>query len=374
MRLLPLPVLENVNNQTGFTHFQYDKMAPGKSFHDIVLVKASFDLSPEGISKKGEPGQLVLADVHRDPANPLGSSLAAAGDLILHKPGCDLYVSGAVRFPYPDVRFPVGVSLGPTERPSVFYQCVVTGPRRWQHSWLKGWHLGEPLPTQDVPILYELSFGGRKRDTAIPVELWDEFPDNPAGSGYSFLGCSPEDTPAAPQWESVNLRSREMGWRGFVGLGPVARHWNSRAQFVGTYNKQWHAQYSADATSDGAPPILDYPPDFDPRFFQCAHPGLQSAGTPWGDERLRLMGFFQELSLVDTALPDVAVMAFWQQGQARVQRALALDTVHIDLPMHAGQSSCGKVHLVWRLSMPQSMGIKKLHLQTCSARAVRAVA
>lgn len=364
---LPEPVLQTVHNETGLPHFLYDKMGPGKTFHDVLVVKASFHLGPDGVSRCPQPAPLNLADRHRDPQDPLGSSLGTAGDLILGKPGCDITFSGVARATRPYQRFVVGARLGPESRPLIDHQCVATGPRRWQHHLLKGWHTSAPEFTQQVPILYELSWGGRKPDPKRPRTQWDGDPANPAGSGYSFAGLSIADTPAAPQWEERGWLAREMRQHRFVGLGPVARHWASRKRYAGTYDAAWRAQYAA-LEQDKAPPILDYPADFDPRFFQCAHPQLQSAEYPWGDEALQLHGLFHECSTLDTALPDLALVAQWQQGQTRCLQRLKLDTIHIEMPV---EQSSGEVQLVWRLTLPQHQGVHTVALQARSARALR---
>jgi hypothetical protein len=343
MAILPSPRLKHVDDQTGLTVFQYDKMAPGRTFHDVVVVKASFDLTSEGINPASSPAPLSLADTHRNEDDPTGSSLVRAGDLIMGKPGADIYVTGAARNPRPSKHWLVGVTLGPMDKPLLRYECVVTGPHRWQHSILKGWHSSPPELTQAVPIQYELAYGGRAPSPPEPPEQWERSGTNPSGSGYSMAAYSITDTPPAPQWEPATAfgssRSKEL-----VGLGPVARFWASRQQYAGTYDEAWLRQFKEEA-------IPDYPADFDSRFFQCAHPQLQTRAPLRGDEALCLVGLLAEKTRLETRLPGLAIVANAKNGTAR----LPLDTVHIDLDAQ-------QVHLVWHLTLPQTLDIEQLNL------------
>ena len=55
---------------------------------------------------------------------------------------------------------------------------------------------------------------------------------------------------------------------------------------------------------------------------------------------------------INTELPGLKVMAAWETAT----KQLPLDTVHIDL-------DAGQVHLVWRATLEQSLGIEQLHLR-----------
>jgi hypothetical protein len=350
MALLPEPRLKFLDDQTGLTVLQYDKMAPGLLFCDVVVVKASFALTAQGIEPRPAPGQLSLADTHRVPDSPMNTSLAQAGDLILGKPGADIYVTGHARHHRPAKWWRVGVRVGPQDKPLAHYECAATGPRVWQHTLLKGWHLSDTEATQAVPVQYELSYGGRKPDSNKPEAEWDSFEPNPSGTGYSFDGYSKSDTYAGPQWERAGLlgswKSNEL-----VGLGPVARFWATRSRYAGTYCDEWLSQHKPGKASD-------YAPDFDPRFFQCAHPALQTQKPLRGDETLQLEGLLpvnDPTRPLDnrllTQLPGLSVMASW----GPTSQALPLDTVHLDLDNH-------RVQLVWRAVLPHALGVEQLHL------------
>ena len=232
MALLPEPRLKQLDDQTGLTVFQYDKMAPGLLFCDVVVIKASFGLTPDGIQLQPSPGQLYWADEHREPDQPLQTSLLQTSDVILGKPGADIYVTGHVRNHRPTKWWPIGIHVydqwGSQGKPLARYECAVSGPRQWQYTMLKGWHLSDAQATQAVAVQYELSYGGTKPDPTKPEDDWDYFEVNPSGTGYSFDGYSKSDTPAGPQWERAGLlgswKSNEL-----IGLGPVARFWQTRS-------------------------------------------------------------------------------------------------------------------------------------------------
>lgn len=352
MSVLPEPVLQILDNQTGLTVFQYDKMAPGKIFHDVVVVKARFKLLPGGLCPVPKPGILVLADESRQPDDPLGSSLAQAGDLILGKPGADILVTGMAYPGRPAQRFHVGLRISHNQLPLVNYGCTATGERHWQYSRTQSWHMSEPVEAEQVPIAYELAWGGRRPEPDVPPEAWDIYRPNPSGSGYSFAGYSVDEQPSAPQWEPEVSQIQTPPL--LTGFGPVARHWQSRQQYTGTYDEEWRKQL------EDNPPYLDYPADFDLHFFQCAHPSLQSRAPLVGNECLELMHLVKGVPYLKTWLPCIGIQAYWQEGLARQQATLPLDTVRICTDEETDGNS---IDLTWRWSKPQYLNIRWLSLR-----------
>lgn len=353
MPVLPEPRLRILDNQTGLTAFQYDKMAPGRIFHDVVVVKASFNLLPDGICPVPAPGKLCLADRHQNPDDSLGSSLAQAGDLVLSKPGTDVFVTGMAHADQPAQRFRVSLRVSNSNAVVINYSCIATGQRTWQYTREQGWHMGEPEMTDCVPVAYELAWGGRKVDPEIPSEMWETYSLNPVGSGFSFFGYSGNDLPPAPQWEPEN--NQIWAQPPLTGFGPVARHWYSRRQYTGTYDDKWKKQLRENL------PYFDYPDDFNLRFFQCAHPSLQSALPLIGNEHLELTHLLKGVPYLKTWLPGFGIVAQWQEGLTGQQVMLPLDTVHICTNEETGQSH---VELAWRWSKPHHLNIRWLSLST----------
>jgi hypothetical protein len=270
---------------------------------------------------------------------------------VLSKPGCDLYVTGSVRSARHAGFWGIHISAGKADNPLLEYRCAVTGPRHWQHTLFSGWHLSEIEDTQEVPIRYELAWGGRKAEPDKPPHLWKSHKPNPSGSGYSFASYSRDARIPAHQWEphSGLFGPSPMQLKQLTGLGPVAEFWSSRSRYAGTHDATWQ-KTNADDT------IKDYPRDFDLRFFQCAHPSLQSASPFRGDEALRLKGLLPMDGWLHTQLPGWGIAIV--DTQHKKKRYLPLDTIHIELGEEQNQ-----VHLTWHLTLPHTLDIQQVHLQ-----------
>jgi hypothetical protein len=361
-RYLPEPRLREIDDHTGLTVMQYDKMAPGVLFCDVVVVKARFGFDAKGLKREISPAPLNMADLQRNDKDPLGSSLSQAGDLILGKTGTDIVLQGHVRQGRLSKHWNVDVAVRKQpqdEKTLAQLHCSVTGPRVWEHRFVKGWKMSDPKPTQSVPIAYELAYGGRKPDKNKDPKDWDCHEANPSGSGYSFAGLSVADTPAAPQWgPPVGLFSA-LSAQQLFGLGPIARFWSSRKKFAGTYDQAWHQKLQDNQNNRAF--IPDYANDFDMRFFQCAHPNLQTAKPLLGDEWLVLNGIFDWQAAwappIRLQLPCLGVAASFKfPGKRKLEQVrLLLDTVTVDTDKH-------HVDLVWRLSLAQSHGIERVRL------------
>jgi hypothetical protein len=369
---IPEPILQEVDNRTGIAHFQFDKMAPGRKFCDIVVLKASFALNAQGLDRTALPANLCYADLHHDEQDPLGSSLRECGDLIVAKPGADLYLTGHAHTDKARAQFIAQVKLVQPDGTTLLnHRCQALGPRYW-YSLLPGiWRMSESTPTQRVPLRYELCWGGRDINPDTPADDWHSHLANPSGSGYSFKHLRLSQTSPGIQWEPARfapgLHREEL-----VGFGPVARFWASRAQYAGTYGKEWQAKLDEALKRKDhlkGPVVMDYAPDFDWRFFQAAHPAMQSPQPLHGDETLELYNLHPDTSSLQARLPAIAIVATFEyltandasQASRQATRQsitcrVALDTIHIDTDSRVA-------HLVWRLSLPQSLGVQSVQLQ-----------
>jgi len=133
------------------------------------------------------------------------------------------------------------------------------------------------------------------------------------------------------------------------GFGPVSRIWSSRLKLAGTYDTAWVKKTRAEA-KEGVP--VDYAPDFDVRFFQCAHPELIAKGYLEGDERILLRGLLPGGEVRVAQLPRVGILAtlIHGNGDGTAER-LALDTVHVDVDE-------GTVDLSWRIAIAQDRDVR----------------
>jgi hypothetical protein len=351
---VPDPRLDYVENNTPLQFLQCDKMGVGRRFFDVVVVKGSYSITDGQLTLASQQAPIALADNYWDVADPERSSLKQAGDVVLGKPLTDVLVTGTARPPGGQAlsHWQASAAVRRNGAALLSYAARVTGPRFWRHSaW--GWVLSEPEPTTGVPIRYELAYGGAYTDPATAD--WRIHEPNPSGLGYIDARTVAEryDYPA-PQWEALDSPitgiNREAALAGFA---PIARPWASRLGYAGTYDEAWERQMKADVA---AGLTADYPADFDPRFFQCAHPCLIAPCYLAAGDALELAGFFEAADAVSVTLPAGTVVADLHNGAGDVfQHALVLDTVHVDV-------DSALVHLTWRLTLDQAHDIRGAEL------------
>jgi hypothetical protein len=358
---IPEPRLQTVSNDTPFVLFQCDKMGVGRKFYDTVVLKGTFTLSPGKLELAEEQLAIALGDELWDPDDAEVSSLKHAGEVVLGKPSTDLIVTGtarpAGREPLPEWDASIEVRGGGETK--LAYRAQALGPRRWRHTRANGWVLSEPEPTLEVPIRYDLAYGGAYRAPASrPSEgeaatglRWVVYEPNPSGLGFfDESALDPADELRAPQWQPraqpVTKFNHEVPLTGF---GPVARPWASRLKYAGTYDDAW-LQKTREEVAKGLP--TDYAKDFDPRFFQCAHPELITPSYLEGDEQIVLCGLLPGAAPFTLQLPGVRLIAHLLDGKKDgYLEQPNLDTVHIDL-------DAAMVSLCWRLTLHQARNVQ----------------
>ena len=353
---IPDPVLQGVENDTGFAHLSFDKMGKGRLFYDVVVCKATFTLAPGLLQIAESAHPIALADRYWDEAHAETSSLKIAGDVVLTKPGADLLITGSAH-PYdgrPRREWLAGVRLSRDGQPVVEHRMRLLGPRAWRHRLLRGWQLSRSLPTDAVELRHELAYGGhypaRSPKAGEPSET--VYAANPSGCGYWDKKRLDKGCPhPAAQIETLAHPIKTMNADyPLAAPSPVARFWADRTRYGGTYDEAWLAQYHAS-------PMPDFPADFDNRFFQCAHPNLITDKPLHGDETLVLAYLVpgKDEGLV-CRLPGIGVQAQMIAADGRGgERALALDTLHVDLDAKT-------VALTWRLTLDQRAGIEQVRL------------
>lgn len=337
--LIPPPQLQEVENRTGFAHLAFDKMGKGCRFYDVIVCKAGFVLEAGTLGAQVVPAPIVLSDRYWDEAAAGHSSIRAAGDVLLYKPGTDILLTGSARNHEPAASWLGGIGVVRQGQTVVQHGMRLYGPRAWQYSRWRGWQLGAPGVTEDVALRHELAYGGVQHGSDGVARAWAP---NPAGQG--FLDARTLDQAQAypaPQIETPDMPLKRMnGDYPLAAPAPLARFWPQRTRFGGTYDAVWQAQFENN-------PVPDYPPDFDYRFFQCAHPNLVSPQHLHGDEQINLAGLLPQPGRLQLRLPGMAIHAhlFAANGRQLV-REMLLDTVHIDLDAR-------HVALTWRLTLDQ---------------------
>lgn len=344
---LPDMALREVVNLTRYKHYAFQKMGPGRTFFDCLVLKVSYTLASGLLREADVHAAPVLSDRYRA-APAARSSIAALGDLHLAKPRMDVLVAGtAVTYRRrPERRWRCGLSVS-TGSMRAAHHLVATGPRSWERR-LTGWVLEEPAPTSEVPIRYELAYGGASATAPYAA--------NPCG-----LGVVPEERSSArdplqaPQWEHsedpiVHLQSRHA----VAGFGPVARFCEPRVGLAGTYTKEWRARLAGDALRGLVP---DYAPDFDPRFFCSAPSPMQLAWFLTGDEVFTLQGLLEDAAETSFSIPRLKLRleSLWPTA-LDLSAQLRGDTIWIDVDAR-------RVDVTYRLVLPPEAAVECLMIE-----------
>jgi hypothetical protein len=268
-RTLPRPQLKDVNNLTGLPSFTFMDMGVGRKFFDVVVVKASFDLTTGVAKLSPNQSDICLADELWQDAHdniqraPEYSSLKAVGDTVLYKPLTDIYVTGTARTFQNKPQTSWHGALFVRQGKDMLVKKIIrfTGPRQWRHTSANIWKLTPATPTTHVPMRYELAYGGHyidvkaKQTTEPAIEAFDP---NPAGSGYfgpldslfSLGNGSPlalhkrDQTYVGPQidWPTDRISTNtDIHFKTYrpAGWGPIARWWSPRVARQGSYDAAW---------------------------------------------------------------------------------------------------------------------------------------
>jgi hypothetical protein len=295
-------------------------------------VKCTFDIAENGATRiaKEQPPVLRQPEYTGEPGR---SSLRYESDLQLTKKTTDVLVVGHAYAPDGGAaaQTDVGFRVGPVRK-----VLRVTGDRTWGVVGIDG-----PVPFRRMPLVYERAFGGGDPHSEQPERDWDW--RNPVGTAFA---TSREHATGMrlPNIEYPDEPLARWGDRPRpAGFGPVGAHWQTRAQFAGTYDDRW---------LQSRQPLL--PEDFDDRFFQCAPPDQQAPGflrggepcalyrlTPGGDLRFHLPKVFLGF---DTRFYDGT-------RQLHTDRKLHTVILEPDYP---------RVSLVWHSALPCHFKVQKL--------------
>lgn len=317
-------------NHTVFSSFIFESIDPNDRMIYCLFCRGTFDLvDGERLEPAKVQEPVVLADKYR--GDPLKSSVEIDSDLVPLKLASDITLNATAVAPN-DRESPswtVDVSMGTLSK-----SVRVCGPRRWQYTALKGWHLTAPDPCRSVPLRYELAFGGTHT-----IDGTDHvYERNPVGTG--FLKESPKDrdrTIVAPQIEDpgdpIGAPGRDYRPAGF---GPIAKHWFPRRTLCGTADAKW---------KDERWPLR--PKDFDFRYYNSASDGMVYPGYLTGREDVCISGCTAH-GPVRFRLPGIDVSCYAaEQNLATTIEPMKLDSLHIDLEAR-------KVFLTWRTTFAKT--------------------
>lgn len=310
--------------------------------HLVLVLKAAYAISPAGILSRAEEQEPPLpAEVFY--GEPGASSVKREAELTPPKPATDVVLLGSAVALRPHTRrMDVSLRVGPVAK-----TARVFGPRRWERG-IGGASASEPDPFERMPLVYENAYGGRDLTPEDPKNHSQE-PRNPVGRGFRGKGSRAE-------WAGALLPNLEHPGSPYTapgepvppqGLGFIARDWQPRLAYAGTYDDAWLAHRM---------PLL--PLDFDDRYHNCASDGLTVPGRLEGGEPVEILGCTPSGAL-RFSLPAPGLSARFALGREEIPLVLSLDTVLID-------TDAGFLRLVWKASAPVHRRLAEVRTIQCN--------
>jgi hypothetical protein len=216
-----------------------------------VVVKATFDIG-QTLSIAEKQKKPILADEYW--GDPAASSIKYASDIHLAKPSTDVVMIGRAWAPNNRQASKLDVRMIVAERQKILR---VFGDRVWQNG-----SFSTPRPFNSMPIVWEYAFGGKYQPDPDQPEILAE-PRNPIGRGFRGKRSRGDmDGMPLPNVEDPQCLVESAGDKASpAGFAFVAPSWLPRVSYAGTYDETWQKKRA---------PYL--PHDFNPRFFNVAHP------------------------------------------------------------------------------------------------------
>lgn len=248
----------------------------GKDYRGInsalVLVKATYSVDENGvISIADEQDDFALGDMYRE--KPEDSSLYYSNDICFEKLSSDVGLEGTVYMqPEEDAKL-AKLSVGMVEKEVVAFPL-----REWRgtagiYKQVVTDHL------EEVPLVYECAFGGEDYSN-VKEKHHQREGRNPIGMG--FVAKKTDEKISGKQIPLVedidNIIKKPKDTPPPAGFGFIAPTWEPRCDLVGTIDPEEEE------------PRTELPEDFDPRFFNSAHPDLIYPGFLMGGEPVNVEG------------------------------------------------------------------------------------
>lgn len=332
----------------------------------VVMAKATYgiDNRPGAPARpSAQQNKLMATDVFE--GEPGLSTPFFESDYVPFKAACDVIVKGSAHAPWrngaPGAVRQLDVGLRVLDASGgVWVQKTlrVFGERRWNKR-LRGWGLSEPEPFGVIPVTYGRAFGGLFTHTDIGSSDAADFaahPMNLVGRGFAqrrfaelLDGAPAHQTELWVDGQPLALTDPQHP-HAPASLGPLARNWQPRLGFAGTYDQAWR---------DEVFPLL--PADFDERFYQCA-PADQQMPYPQGGEVVTLANMTlaaaqdpQSRGLLSFSMPRRAMpMVVLDKNRNTHALQAVIDTIAIDADaMH--------FDVTWRARMPLKRSLHEVH-------------
>lgn len=326
-----------------FPHLTFKHWALDDREVSAVIVKGTFGINPDGgLGVTRDQPPIVEVDAFWGEEN--ASSLRAEQELAPAKPCTDVTLNAIARAPRGEALSDWPVSVVVEGRS--YYGFHVRGPSEWRKEHGR-WQLSAPEPVIEVPIRYELAYGG-----AAPGDDGPQFHElNPVGRGFVTEKLLTQDDPIpAPQigdlaeFMAADITSPMM----VHGLCPIAKAWLPRRLEAGTFDDAWKATRH---------PRM--PKDYSFAFWNAAPKQLQLNPRLTGGERLILKGFRHDPAPIEFNLPRAGVAAYRNSPQGPAAR-LHLTDVQIDIS--DADAAQHRVTLIWRGLFADPDSIPALHI------------
>jgi hypothetical protein len=294
----------------------------------VVAIKGTFLILKDGEEPVLAETQVPLTEADEFTGEPGLSAMRYETDYAHRKPRCDVLLNGCAYAPggRPAERVTVAMRLGTMTK-----SFDVVGDRVWD-----GYSSTPtpPMPFEQLPITYDLAFGGVDVDVNDPEKI-ATYLKNPIGVGYYPLtrGKSLAGKPL-PNTEEIGHPVRTTSGNYLpMSFGPVGRNFKSRFPLAGTYNKEW---------LESKAPF--WPDDFNYLYFQAA-PADQQIPYPKGGELLILKNLSpQGVTKFQVPCMSMPLLFIHPRGKD-LQVNAVIDTIVIE-PDKA------QVMLTWRTSLP----------------------
>ena len=309
--------MASIQNLTQFVPASLSSITKEGSDVLVVCVAGRFQLppagkpndkSPEPCEKQCEP---VIEDVYY--GEPGKSSLKYEGQIAYTRPGTDIYLVGHAWAPRgrPAQYVLTGLKVGQCQK-----QVLVVGDRFWHKKFFWGAKSTDPVPFVSMPLQYERSFGGETPEQTGRRPQQEA--RNTVGCGFYRNVDQAANQPLPNLEDPKNLIHSIKDHPAPAGFGPIARNWQPRLGYGGTYDQAW--------IETRAP---FWPLDFDIRFFQAASPGLNTGQHLTGGEPVTLQGFSPDGKIV-FQLPDVRMQAKSVFNDCVEKQVMVLDAIQFE--------------------------------------------
>lgn len=331
-----------IRNSSPFPSTQTVFMDKSATEQLVVTLKATYAISERGelaIAEEQDPLRLT-DEFHGEPGK---SSIKHQSELGPPGPATNALLVGCARTPRPGVRaVEVSFRVGPCQQ-----RAIVVGNRQWSRG-----GASDPEPFDAIPLLWENGFGGRDETPERETDHASE-PRNPVGRGFRARNSrQPNDGELLPNIENPHGPLRSLGQRvDPVGFGPIARDWQPRVGYAGTYDEQWMANRM---------PLL--PMDFDDRFHNAAPPELVLPGYIAAGEWVQVVGCTAGGQLT-FRLPPFQPYATVMVGGRIDEVDLACNSVTVDTDRM-------RLLLLWKGALRVHREVPRLKRTTISARRV----